>query len=228
MNSFQATFTCTFTSTSSRGTIDEQRTLQIISSRRAQWRKNMDLATAAAAQRCCSHQQTATVASAADDDTYHATNIHHSPLQPTRLFSPSNNNEQSTNNNNQNNLTAVNNNDVNNTTVNLKTLNLPRQLSTKEETNLRKLLLFQLNTSRRIQRQQRRQRCYIENEEDADNLVSYAMEWIMGGESVERVVSEVSLLLLPFLIYAVTSERLMFVLKTIFILILSFLYSLNS
>ena len=146
----------------------------------------------AAAQRC-SHRQTAVaVASAADDDTCHETNIHHSPLQPTRLFSPSNK-HQSTNNNNQNNLTAVNNNDGrNNTDVNLKTLKLPRQLSTKEETNLRKLLLFQLNTSRR----QRRQR-YIENEEDADNLVSYAMEWIMGGESVERVVSEVSFLL-PF------------------------------
>ena len=143
-----------------------------------------------------SHRQAAAAASA-DDDTYHATNIHHSPLQPTRLFTSSNNDDQSTDNNNQNNnhTATVNNNDGNNknTAVNLKTLSLPRQLSPKEETNLRKLLLFQLNTSRRIQK-----RCHIENEEDADNLVSYAMEWIMGGESVERVVKEVSLLLLPF------------------------------
>ena len=128
---------------------------------------------------------------AAADDTY----LHHSPLQPTRLFTSSKNN-QSTNNIIQNNHTAVNNNDGNKTTgttVNLKTLNLPRQLSPKEETNLRKLLLFQLNTSRRIQK-----RCHIDNEEDADNLVSYAMEWIMGGESVETVVKEVSLLFCHF------------------------------
>ena len=152
----------------------------------------MDFAAAAAPQR---NSHAATVASAADDDTtYHATNIHHSPLQPTRLFSSSNN-SQSTNNNTQNNHKAVNNNDGNNTAVNLQTLSLPRQLSTKEETNLRKLLLFQLNTSRRIQK-----RCHIENEEDADNLVSYAMEWIMGGESVETVVKEVSPFILPFLI----------------------------
>ncbi len=136
----------------------------------------------AAAQRC-THRQ-----AAADDDTY----LHHSPLQPTRLFSSSKNN-QSTNNIIQNNHTAVNNNNRRNTAVNLKTLSLPRQLSTKEETNLRKLLLFQLNTSRRIQK-----RCHIENEEDADNLVSYAMEWIMGGESVETVVKEVSLLFCHF------------------------------
>jgi hypothetical protein len=163
----------------------------------------MNLA-AAAAQR--SHTQAATVASADDDTTYHATNIHHSPLQPTCLFSSSNN-EQSTNNNNQNNHhTAVNNNTGNNksTAVNLKTLSLPRQLSTKEETNLRKLLLFQLNTSRRI-----RQRHHIENEEDADNLVSYAMEWIMGGASVERVVKEVScFFILPFLICVIICAKL--------------------
>jgi hypothetical protein len=145
----------------------------------------MDFAAAAAPQR---NSHAATVASADDDTTYHATNIHHSPLQPTRLFSSSNNSQSTDNNNQNNNHTAVSNNDVNKTAVNLQTLSLPRQLSTKEETNLRKLLLFQLNTSRRI-----RQRSHIENEEDADNLVSYAMEWIMGGESVETVVKEVSL-----------------------------------
>jgi hypothetical protein len=151
----------------------------------------MDFAAAAAPQR---NSHAATVASAAADDTYHATNIHHSPLQPTRLFSSSNN-SQSTNNNNQNNnhTATVNNNGERKTAVNLQTLSLPRQLSTKEETNLRKLLLFQLNTSRRIQK-----RCHIENEEDADNLVSYAMEWIMGGASVETVVKEVSLLFCHF------------------------------
>ena len=44
--------------------------------------------------------------------------------------------------------------------------------------------MFQLNISRSRRR--------LENEEDAENLVTYALELIKNGESVAMVVEEVS------------------------------------
>lgn len=75
---------------------------------------------------------------------------------------------------------SMNTNDADTTTTGLI---LP-QLSIKEEADLGKLIMFQLNISRSRRR--------LENEEDAENLVTYALELIKNGESVAMVVEEVS------------------------------------
>lgn len=75
---------------------------------------------------------------------------------------------------------SMNTNDADTTTTGLI---LP-QLSIKEEADLGKLIMFQLNISRSRRR--------LENEEDAENLVTYALDLIKNGESVAMVVEEVS------------------------------------
>jgi len=60
-------------------------------------------------------------------------------------------------------------------------LALPRELTEKEETALRKLLNSQLNITKLIQ-----------DEEDADVLLDYAFDMIKGGDNIGQVVEEVS------------------------------------
>jgi len=60
-------------------------------------------------------------------------------------------------------------------------LTLPRELTEKEETALRKLLNSQLNITKLIQ-----------DEEDADVLLDYAFDMIKGGDKIGQVVEEVS------------------------------------
>ncbi len=60
-------------------------------------------------------------------------------------------------------------------------LTLPRELTEKEETALRKLLNSQLHITKLIQ-----------DEEDADVLLDYAFDMIKGGDKIGQVVEEVS------------------------------------
>jgi hypothetical protein len=60
-------------------------------------------------------------------------------------------------------------------------LTLPRELTEKEETALRKLLNSQLHITKLIQ-----------DEEDAEVLLDYAFDMIKGGDNIGQVVEEVS------------------------------------
>ena len=59
-------------------------------------------------------------------------------------------------------------------------LTIPRDLTEKEETALRKLLTLQLNITTLIQ-----------DEEDAETLLEYAFDMIKGGDTIGQVVEEV-------------------------------------
>jgi hypothetical protein len=58
---------------------------------------------------------------------------------------------------------------------------LPRDLTEKEESDLRKLLTSQLNITTLIQ-----------DKEDADVLLEYAFDMIKDGDNIGQVVHEVS------------------------------------
>ena len=59
-------------------------------------------------------------------------------------------------------------------------LTIPRDLTEKEETALRKLLTLQLKITTLIQ-----------DEEDAETLLEYAFDMIKGGDNIGQVVEEV-------------------------------------
>ena len=59
-------------------------------------------------------------------------------------------------------------------------LTIPRDLTEKEETALRKLLTLQLKITTLIQ-----------DEEDAGTLLEYAFDMIKGGDNIGQVVEEV-------------------------------------
>jgi hypothetical protein len=60
-------------------------------------------------------------------------------------------------------------------------LALPRELTEKEETDLRKLLNLQLHIT-----------TLLADEEDAEVLLDYAFDMIKGGDNIGQVVEEVS------------------------------------
>ncbi len=60
-------------------------------------------------------------------------------------------------------------------------LALPRELTEKEETDLRKLLNLQLRIT-----------TLLADEEDAEVLLDYAFDMIKGGDNIGQVVEEVS------------------------------------
>jgi hypothetical protein len=132
----------------------------------------------AAHRRCC--RKTADDTHHVNSDRRHHTMVHSSPLQPARLFSTSNTNTNNIIMDSKHITLSMNTNDADTTTTGLI---LP-QLSIKEEADLGKLIMFQLNISRSRRR--------LENEEDAENLVTYALDLIKNGESVAMVVEEVS------------------------------------
>ena len=61
-------------------------------------------------------------------------------------------------------------------------LKIPRDLTEKEVSDLRKCLTSELNITTLIQ-----------DEEDAETLLEYAFDMIQGGETVGHVVEEVRL-----------------------------------
>ena len=67
-------------------------------------------------------------------------------------------------------------------------LSIPRDLTEKEEKDLRKCLTLQLNITTLIQ-----------DEEDAEDLLEYAFDMIKGGDNIGQVVEEVSCSLLIIL-----------------------------
>ena len=62
-------------------------------------------------------------------------------------------------------------------------LTVPRDLTAKEEADLRKCLTSQLNITTLIQ-----------DEEDAETLLEYAFDMIKGGENIGQIVEEVRLM----------------------------------
>ena len=67
-------------------------------------------------------------------------------------------------------------------------LTVPRDLTAKEEADLRKCLTSQLNITTLIQ-----------DEEDAETLLEYAFDMIKGGDNIGQVVEEVRRLMCDYL-----------------------------
>ena len=67
-------------------------------------------------------------------------------------------------------------------------LSIPRDLTEKEEVDLRKCLTLQLNITTLLQ-----------DEQDAEDLLEYAFDMIKGGDNIGQVVEEVSCSLLIIL-----------------------------